>query len=106
MMLDKTGREIRVGDTLKIYHFTGRRRKKYYMYKYIQGIRDFGTWSAFIVNHLSKEFKLDDIYYLKIEENKIFYDTEIVQGYNNKNNELSYEDRPKFAMKVEVDNDK
>ena len=32
-MKDKYGRTIEHGDLLKVFHFTGARRKKYYMYK-------------------------------------------------------------------------
>lgn len=34
-ILDKCGREIEVGDLLKMFHFTGQRQKKYYMYKLV-----------------------------------------------------------------------
>lgn len=32
-VLDKTGREIEPGDILKVFHFTGARRKRHWMYK-------------------------------------------------------------------------
>lgn len=32
LMRDSTGREIRPGDLLKTYHFTGSRRKRYWLY--------------------------------------------------------------------------
>jgi hypothetical protein len=55
---DKTGREIMVGDVLKVYHFTAAlRRKKHYMYKHVisdgtfrdgtpffRGLSDFRGW--------------------------------------------------------------
>lgn len=34
-MRDKHGVEIKPGDLVKVYHFTGARRKKHYMYKWI-----------------------------------------------------------------------
>ena len=30
---DQTGREIKPGDVLKVFHFVGARRKRHYMYK-------------------------------------------------------------------------
>jgi len=30
---DKTGREIRPGDMLKVFHFVGARRKRHYLYQ-------------------------------------------------------------------------
>lgn len=94
---DKKGREIRIGDTLKVFHFTGARKKKYYMYKYVQGVREYETHSLLVINHLSKKFDLKDTYHLLID-NKINLDIEIVQGFNNKNEELSFEDRPRISL--------
>jgi hypothetical protein len=37
-LLDKHGREIMRGDILKVDHFIGARRKRYYMYKQCLGI--------------------------------------------------------------------
>lgn len=36
-LYDKTGREIIIGDVLKVFHFTGSRRKKHFMYKQVVG---------------------------------------------------------------------
>lgn len=36
-LLDKNGREIMRGDILKVWHFTGARRKRHYMYKQCLG---------------------------------------------------------------------
>lgn len=44
---DKTGRQIKVGDVLKVYHFQGARwRKHYFMYKQVIGERDLTEWQA------------------------------------------------------------
>lgn len=92
MIYDKTGREIRIGDTLKIFSFIGKRKKHYYMYKYVKDVREFPTHKLFIISHLNQK---DEYFHLLIDE-KIHSDIEIVQGYNNKDNELSFEDRPKI----------
>lgn len=39
---DKKGRLVEVGDVLKVYHFTGGRRKKYYMYKLVMSVDGLG----------------------------------------------------------------
>ncbi len=35
MYYDKNGYQIHKGDVLKVFHFIGRRNKKYYMYKVV-----------------------------------------------------------------------
>ena len=57
---DKNGRELKVGDVLKVYHFTARmHHKKHYMYKQIVGLRLLGGFNLtpkveyFDVSHLN-----------------------------------------------------
>lgn len=71
---DKNGREIMVGDTLKIFHFIGPRLKKYYMYKFVKRII---SGRFFEISHLdlkqtSCRMEIDG---------KQHNDIEIVQGY-------------------------
>ena len=87
-LYDKTGRKIFTGDLLKVFHFTGARRKKYYMYKYVLGKK--------IVTSGYKYYKLSHLdpkesYYLILDGGSLLSDYEIVQGDR-------YEDR-----KIEVD---
>lgn len=53
-LFDKSGREIVVGDVLKVYHFTAAlRRKKHYMYKQVTGTRTFRDGTEVLdVSHL------------------------------------------------------
>lgn len=53
-LFDKSGREIIVGDVLKVYHFTAAlRRKKHYMYKQVTGTRAFRDGTVVLdVSHL------------------------------------------------------
>ena len=95
MLLDKNQREIRTGDTLKIFHFIGARKKKYYNYKYVLSKNKVKNNEYFKVLHLGTD--IADYYWL-LNEDKILKDVEIVQGYNNKNKEISYEDRPKITL--------
>ena len=90
---DKNGREIKVGDTLKIFHFVGARRKKYYMYKYVHSVVLLsGGKSAYLkVKHLSPE---DKHYHIALNGKK-HQDIEIVQGYGDDGD--SYENRPKVV---------
>ena len=56
---DKHRRPIRVGDVLKVFHFTGARRKKYFMYKQVTRTQWLGGYGGkpkvlfFFVSHLS-----------------------------------------------------
>lgn len=84
---DKNGREIMLGDTLKIYHFTGARRKKHFMYKYVQG----ETARFFEISHLNPK---NETYYLFKDSNR-HDDIEIVQGFGSDGK--SFEERPTKA---------
>lgn len=70
---DKTGREIMVGDVLKVYHFTAAvRRKKHYMYKQVVGRDEFSDGTPYLkVSHLDLT---DDTY-------TIFCDDEMLSDY-------------------------
>ena len=73
MAFDKHGREIMVGDTLKVYHFTGAKNKKHYMYKYVSG----KTNKYFVIANLDTD---KTTYRMNIDGN-IHKDIEIVQGF-------------------------
>jgi len=75
---DRNRVPIRVGDTLKIFHYVGARRKKVYMYKWVRG--ETCTPSdvqLFIVSHLN--CACDTFHMLK--DDTIHDEVEIVQGY-------------------------
>jgi len=75
---DKTGREIMVGDVLKVFHFTAAvRRKKHYMYKQVVAYDNFRDGTPYLkVSHLDMA---DDGYTL-ICDGKHLPDYEIVQS--------------------------
>jgi IS1 family transposase len=81
------GYPIMVGDVLKMYHFTGARRKKHYMYKWVieKNGRLFG-------HHLGNRGDAD-AFMLHQEQLK---DTEIVQGFGHFGEIFS--DRPKVKV--------
>ena len=82
---DKNGREIMVGDTLKIFHFIGPRLKKYYMYKFVKRtVND----RLLEISHLDIGEKT---YLLELDGNQ-HDNIEIVQGYGD--NGTHFEDRP------------
>jgi len=70
---DKTGREILPGDTLKVFHFTGARRKRHYMYKYVKWCNK----ETMKLSHLNLK---KETYSLPMN-GKLLTDCEIVQGY-------------------------
>ena len=77
---DKHGREIKIGDILKVYHFTGARQEKYYMYKQVIGER--------LLGGLGGKPKVP---YFDVSEG-IKQDYEILQGLDD------IEERPKFQQ--------
>jgi len=88
---DKNGIPIEIGDTLKIFHFIGGRKKKYYMYKFVEKMSECGRF--LIISHLSKR---EGSYRLLID-NKKLDDIEIVQGYGDVGQEyMHYEDRERM----------
>ena len=90
LIRDKHGRQLEVGDLIKVFHFTGGRRKKHYMYKYIKGVVKMPLWTKpmFKVSHLSEP----DAYFHMNEHTLDWTSFEIVQGYNVG---VHYEDREK-----------
>jgi len=101
---DKNMRPLRVGDVLKVYHFTGARRKKHYMYKQIVGTRWLGGAKLrdgstvpmveyFDVSHLN--MGRDDGYTIGMDEG-VLHDYEIVQGLDVYPD--NWEDREKVKM--------
>ncbi|NML93830.1 hypothetical protein [Novosphingobium olei] len=90
---DKHGRQIKVGDVLKVFHFTGARRKRYYMYKHVVGTRPANNGGEFlVVSHLNlKPLDGRDAGYWIFQEGQIERDTEIVQSSDD-----YFEDRPRL----------
>ncbi len=85
--IDKKGREILVGDTLKIFHFIGARGKKNYMYKYVAEIVRIGDEDFYKVSHLNHK---GEFFHMALD-GKIRNDIEIVQGYGS--NGISFDER-------------
>ena len=83
-ILDKKGRKIELGDILKIYHFTGVRRKKYFMYKQVRSCND----ESFLISNLTIP---DSSYHLE-KDNLLHNEIEIVQSIT----EVNFEDRIKL----------
>lgn len=77
-LYDKHGREIMIGDVLKVFHFTAAlRRKKHFMYKHVVGFRVFRDGSTGInVSHLD----LKDDCYVIVCDGSHLSDHEIVQS--------------------------
>ena len=78
-IFDKTGRRILVGDTLKVFHFVGARRKHHFMYKFVEGIKELGKdkMPLLVLSHLSVK---PEHCYLQMDS-RVHDDFEIVQGY-------------------------
>lgn len=76
-LYDKNGIAIQPFDLLKVYHFTGSRRKKYYMYKHVTGDASFNK-NYFVLSSLSKCGHT----YHELKDNSVLLDYEIIQGSN------------------------
>ena len=91
-LYDKTGREILVGDVLKVFHFTGRRKKQHFMYKQVADTVRLGQGENsspyFFVAHLDMS---GDGYHLPRDGSHL-PDYEIVQSID-----ARFEDRPRIA---------
>lgn len=73
-----------LGDVLKVYHFTGARRKRHYMYRQVVGSRDYGDGTILLkVSRLTLD--PDEYYWLGYGRHD---DVEIVQSV-----ECDHEDR-------------
>jgi hypothetical protein len=86
---DKNGIPILPGDTLKVFHFVGPRRQKFYMYKYVKEVHASGK--ALEVSHLSLDI---GSYWLRLD-GRTHADIEIVQGYEGVEGGGSFRDRKK-----------
>lgn len=87
---DKTGRQIEPGDVLKVFHFTGQRNKRYFMYKQALGTKTLGSGSEYMmISHL--ELKGD--YYLERCDGRSLPDYEIVQSID-----AQFERRPRDTV--------
>lgn len=93
---DKNMIPVQVGDVLKVFHFTGARRKKHYMYKHVVGLNKLGGGNGgkiplvdyFQVSHLGAG---DESYHIGMNEG-VMLDYEVVQGEN-----PHFEDRDKLT---------
>lgn len=93
-IFDKTGREIMLGDVLKVFHFVGSRNKRHYMYKQVVGEKVCKTPPHYwFLSHL--EMREGDGYHLA-RDGSILDDYEIVQSVD-----ARFEDRPRFAASQE-----
>lgn len=86
LLYDSKGYPINVNDVLKVFHFTGGRRKKYYMYKWV--IEKNGKLFG---HHLGKKGDADA--YMLSQD--LLKETEIVQGYDQFGD---FTDRPKVKV--------
>jgi len=95
-LYDKTGREIMPGDTLKIFSFTGPRRKKYYTYKFVMGRFSYpcSKYEFLEISHLSRR-GIDLCYYERCDDRHLEH-VEIVQGYAGVPDGKDFLSRPKM----------
>ena len=76
IFFDKTGKQIREFDVLKVFHFTGSRLKKHYMYKWVR-LNDRGELA---IMHLGAHNETSVPLRACGPENGVIEDAEIVQS--------------------------
>lgn len=93
---DKRGTPIERGDVVKVYHFTGARRRRYYMYKQCLGVNTYpnGTQEYLFFAHLNFADLIgerDGPYHEHLGSHLPLY--EIVQSVKS-----DHEERPRSAL--------
>jgi len=80
MLYDKNRRPILEADILKVYHFTGARNKRHYMYKQAGKVNLFGKENVpyLKISHLDQSV---DGHYHEKYDGRVLTDYEIIQGY-------------------------
>lgn len=84
---DEDGREIQEFSVIQVYHFTGVRRKKHYMYKWVRLAADPNGNKYWYGIHLTEPISEDKLYkngyWLRscADENRRIKGTKIVQQY-------------------------
>lgn len=97
-LYDKTGREIMVGDVLKIFHFVGARRKRYFIYKQVLGAETTAQGrSIFRISHLTVPPDTPQSY-VEYRDHRILHDYEIVQGFDLEHGD--FRERPQYTDAV------
>jgi hypothetical protein len=86
---DTTGREIRAGDVLRVFHFVGRRKKRHYMVKQVTKIAplqigDEITW--YYISHLNRladePWMIGKNYFVELNDGGVRPDWEIIDSIN------------------------
>lgn len=85
---DKTGREICVGDVVKVFHFIGARSKRHYMYKQAVAVRSLPESGLPVVDF--SHLNLSAETYHEWANDNILPHYEIIQSVD-----ANFEDRPR-----------
>lgn len=91
-LYDRTGREIMLGDVLKVFHFIGRNRKRHYMYKQVVKVGPISPKSDCRYLHISHLNMDADRPYYEFLDGRTLRGYEIVQSVD-----AAFQDRPRNA---------
>lgn len=87
VLYDKRGIPIERGDIVKVFHFTGARRKRHFMYKQCLGFKLIGK-DANVPYMKFGHLTLDDSeYYLERPDGRVMPNYEIIQSIDCKHDE-------------------
>ena len=99
---DRNGYQIRPGDILKVFHFTGPRHKRYYMYKRVDSVIDNGPDKPKFLRVMHLDSDPDSYYWEQCKGNQLQC-VEIVQGYNS--DHTCFDERPKYFSTLQFPRD-
>lgn len=90
-LYDRHGRQIMLGDVLKVFHFIGPRRKRHYMYKQVVKIGPINHESQHSYLHISHLNLDQDRPYYEYLDGRTLAGYEIIQSVD-----AAFEDRPRI----------
>ena len=99
---DRKGYPIYAGDLLKTYHFTGARKRKYYMYHLVVSYPggDRMICASALLTYQNE--KLPGCLVSCTAVDGVLYDTEIVSGFGPLREYIDFEDRPRMKVPARV----
>ena len=97
---DRKGYPIYAGDLLKTYHFTGSRKRKYYMYHLVVAYDGGDRMISACELLVYKDKPLPGCLVSCCAVNGVLYDSEIVEGFGPDREYVDFEDRPRMKVPV------
>lgn len=107
-LVDKFNRPVKENDIIRMYHFTGSRKKIFYLYKIMRYDNNDGRLKAFDVTEIVTKGE-DKAHRCRIDIPNVEYNFEIICGdsyVNDYGEYVTWHDRPKVKSELSLDNQK